>query len=242
MVPVGLAFRPSPTRTYVPPWRTMSLATSGNGASRECSERHKTAERTGVPRPTVRNWRLSRNPPLSVRREDLGATWSVQDGAAYCYLLGADRRDGTVAVQKGVRLQIVNDRPYPGISNEILAAMAKTFPGASPRVHPSSVGESDVLCISHPAVLGAFPQHGADGNTSGPSSLRTGSSNSHTPIPRRRFEDSSTQTVVGSSTGSAPSFRAAASPATPTSVTSSPTCPPTTAGYSSRTASCLRSG
>lgn len=39
--------------------------------------------------------------------------------------------------------------------------MAKTFPGASPRVHPSSVGESDVLCISHPAVLRAFPQHGA---------------------------------------------------------------------------------
>jgi hypothetical protein len=64
-------------------------------------------------------------------------------------------------VQKGVRLQIVNDRRYPGISNEILGAMAKTFPGASPRVHPSSVGESDVLCISHPAVLRASPQHGA---------------------------------------------------------------------------------
>lgn len=64
-------------------------------------------------------------------------------------------------MQRGVWLQIVNDRRYPGITDEILAAIAKTFPGPSPRVHPSSVGESDVLCISHPAVLRAFPQHGA---------------------------------------------------------------------------------
>ena len=83
------------------------------------------------------------------------------DGAAYCYLLGIYLGDGTVVVQRGVWLQVVNDRRYPGISNEILAAMAETFPGRLPRVHPSSVGESDVLCISHPAVLRAFPQHGA---------------------------------------------------------------------------------
>ena len=122
---------------------------------------YKIAQRTGVTRGTVRNWRLASNPPLSVQRDALAAAWSVQDGAAYCYLLGIYLGDGTVCVQKGVWLQIVNDRRYPGISNEILAAMAKTFPGRSPRVHPSSVGESDVLCISHPAVLRAFPQHGA---------------------------------------------------------------------------------
>ena len=32
--------------------------------------------------------------------------------------------DGTINVQKGVWLQVVNDRRYPGISQEILAAMA----------------------------------------------------------------------------------------------------------------------
>lgn len=122
---------------------------------------YHTAARTGVPRSTVRNWRLASNPPSTVHREDLAGAWSVQDGAAYCYLLGIYLGDGTVATQKGVRLQIVNDRRYPGISNEIVNSMAVTFPGRSPRVHPSSVGASDVLCISHPAVLRAFPQHGA---------------------------------------------------------------------------------
>jgi len=122
---------------------------------------YKIAQRSGVTRGTVRNWRLATNPPLTVQRDALAAEWSVEDGGAYCYLLGTYLGDGTVCVQKGVWLQIVNDRRYPGISNEILAAMAKTFPGRAPRVHPSSVGKSDVLCMSHPAVLRAFPQHGA---------------------------------------------------------------------------------
>lgn len=122
---------------------------------------YKIAELTGVNRGTVRNWRLAGEPPLTVRRSELGAAWSVRDAAAYCYLLGAYLGDGTVNVQKGVWLQIVNDRRYPGISREILNSMAATFPGRSLRTHPSSVGESDVLCISHPAVLRAFPQHGA---------------------------------------------------------------------------------
>ena len=123
---------------------------------------YRIAAQTGVKRGTVRNWRLATHPPQSVQREKLAATWSVQDGATYCYLLGAYLGDGTVTVpRKGLWLQIVNDRRYRGISEEILAAMATTFPGRSPRMHPSSVGESDVLCISHPAVLRAFPQHGA---------------------------------------------------------------------------------
>jgi hypothetical protein len=121
----------------------------------------KIADRTQVKRGTVRNWRIASHPPSTVLRDELGAAWSVQDGAAYCYLLGAYLGDGTVVAVKGVRLQIVNDRRYPGISNEIVAAMAKTFPGRAPRVRPSSVAESVVICISHPAVLRAFPQHGA---------------------------------------------------------------------------------
>jgi hypothetical protein len=66
-----------------------------------------------------------------------------------------------------VWVQIVNDRRYPGISEEIMAAMETTFPGRAPRSHLSGVGEYDILCISHPAVLKAFPQHGP-----GPKHLR----------------------------------------------------------------------
>jgi len=122
---------------------------------------YRIALQTGVKRGTVRNWRRASHPPETVRRAALAADWSVRDGKPYCYLLGAYLGDGTVNVQRGVTLQVVNDRRYPGISREIMQAMASTFPGRSPRIHPSSMGESDVLCISHPALLRAFPQHGA---------------------------------------------------------------------------------
>jgi hypothetical protein len=119
------------------------------------------AEQTGVNRATVRNWRLAAHPPLTIQRAELAAEWLVRDAPAYCYLLGAYLGDGTVHARKGISLNIVNDRRYPGVSGEILDAMAKTFPGRSPRVHASSTGESDILCISHPAIVRAFPQHGA---------------------------------------------------------------------------------
>jgi hypothetical protein len=120
----------------------------------------KIAALTGVKQGTVRNWRRAGTPPQTILRSELAASWAVSDATAYCYLLGAYLGDGTVCVQKGVWLQIVNDRRYRGVSEEILAAMAATFPGRSPRTHPSSTGESDVHCVSHPAVLRAFPQHG----------------------------------------------------------------------------------
>ena len=121
---------------------------------------YRIAEQTGVKRETVRNWRRASKPPLTIERQELARSWSVTDGASYAYLLGAYLGDGTVCVQQGIWLQIVNDRRYPGISREIMAAMATTFPDRNPRMHPSWVGESDVLCIGHPAVLRAFPQHG----------------------------------------------------------------------------------
>jgi hypothetical protein len=121
---------------------------------------YRIAEQTGVERATVRNWRLAAHPPQTVLRAELVATWSVKELPTYCYLLGAYLGDGTVHAQKGLSLNIVNDRRYPGVSNEILTAMAKTFPGRSPRMHPSSTGESDILCISHPAIARAFPQNG----------------------------------------------------------------------------------
>jgi len=113
---------------------------------------YRIAAQTGVSRATVRNWRLAPHPPQTVERTELAATWSVRDGSSYCYLLGAYLGDGTIHAQKGMSLCIVNDRRYAGVSSEILGAMATTFSGRSPRVHPSSSGESDILCISHPAI------------------------------------------------------------------------------------------
>ena len=121
---------------------------------------YRIAAETGVQRSTVRNWRLAGQPPETVKRAGLAAAWSVRDVPSYCYLLGAYLGDGTVHARKGMALNIVNDLRYPGISSEILRAMAKTFPGRPPRVHPSSTGESEILCISHPAIVRAFPQHG----------------------------------------------------------------------------------
>jgi hypothetical protein len=93
-------------------------------------------------------------------RSQLAEEWSITDGEAYCYLLGVYLGDGTVCIQNGKWVQVVNDRRYPRISREIRDAMEATFPGRSSRSSPSSCGESDVLAISHPAVPRAFPQHG----------------------------------------------------------------------------------
>ena len=120
---------------------------------------YKIAAQTGVNQATVRNWRRAPRPPQTIERAELAATWSVEDGPSYCYLLGAYLGDGTVQAGKGTSLRIVNDRRYPGVSSEILEAMASTFRGRSPRVHPSSARESEILCISHPAIVRAFPQH-----------------------------------------------------------------------------------
>jgi len=129
----------------------------GNGISD-----YAIAVKTGVGRGTVRRWRIAGVPPQAVSMRRAADGWSVPDGAAYCYLLGAYLGDGTVSLRsaRGARLQVVNDRRYESISQEILATTRTTFPGGIPRVHPSSTDESDVLSISHPAIPRAFPQHG----------------------------------------------------------------------------------
>jgi hypothetical protein len=120
------------------------------------------AQRTGVSRGTVHSWARRAAPPRSVVRRQIESSWAVTDARSYCYLLGVYLGDGTVCRPRGrhVWLQVVNDRRYSAVSAEILDAMQSTFPESRPRMHPSSVGESDVLCVSHPCVERAFPQHG----------------------------------------------------------------------------------
>jgi hypothetical protein len=137
----------------------MDLVVRGNLSDYEI------ARVTSVPRPTVQRWRARANLPAavvprSIKSQERRESWTVSDAPAYCYLLGAYLGDGTVCVERGAWLQIVNDRRYPAVSQEIKNAMRATFPDAEPRTHPSHVGESDVHCVSHPAVVRAFPQHG----------------------------------------------------------------------------------
>ena len=123
---------------------------------------HEIARRTGVSQNTVSRRHRADEPPRSILRDRRKREWLVCDASAYCYLLGAYLGDGTVCHQAPDYwgLQIVNDRRYPQISDEILNAMTATFAGATARLRPSWAGESDVLHIAHPAIPLAFPQHG----------------------------------------------------------------------------------
>jgi hypothetical protein len=115
---------------------------------------------TGISKSTVGRWRRATTPPRAVLRQELVESWGIDDCAAYCYLLGAYLGDGTVCDQKSIWLQIVNDLKYPAVSDEIMSAMEATFPGPRARRYRSSAGASEVLAITHPALLKAFPQHG----------------------------------------------------------------------------------
>lgn len=242
MVPIGIPFRPILVRTCV---RIMShdIATyyAVMALLRTGLSDYKIAAQTGVNQSTVRNWRRAAGPPQTIERAELAATWSVEDGPSYCYLLGAYLGDGTVQVGKGMSLRIVNDRGYPGVSSEILEAMARIFPGRSPastRRRPASRTFS-ASAIRRSSAHSLSTE--LDGSTFAPSSWRTGSSSSPMLIPNHWFAGSSIQTVAESSTGSERNSRAAASPSTPTCATSSATCLPTSDGSSATTASCWAS-
>jgi hypothetical protein len=114
---------------------------------------------TGIPRSTVRRWRHRQRPPWGASRE---FRWRVRDAFAYCYLLGCYLGDGTViqGSRNGWELRLECDQRYTDIMDEIRAAATITFPDARPTTYASSVGASDVVRISHPAIGQAFPQHG----------------------------------------------------------------------------------
>ena len=118
------------------------------------------AMRTGIPRPTVVGWRHRQNPPVQAPRAD---NWVVCDGASYCYVLGCYLGDGHVTRRSanGWELRLACAQQYPGIIDEIRAALIRTFPGRLPTSFAASKGGSDVVRISHPAIGRALPQHGA---------------------------------------------------------------------------------
>jgi hypothetical protein len=119
------------------------------------------AAKLGIPRATVRRWSLRSAPPETALRP-VAASWSVGDAPAYCYLLGVYLGDGhlTHRPPNGWTLRVFCDERYSEVIEEILEAMAITFPGAIPRNVKASPRRCDILSISHIAVARAFPQHG----------------------------------------------------------------------------------
>lgn len=124
------------------------------------------ARRTGIPRPTVRDWRWGRSCDTvrypGNRRDCLAAhrpeSLSVRE---YVYLLGMYLGDGYIArSHRGVwRLQITSDQRYVGIIDECARAMEAIMPGKRAGRYQRKSACVDVAMYSKhwPCLL---PQHG----------------------------------------------------------------------------------
>lgn len=119
------------------------------------------ARRIGIPRSTVGYWH--RNPvPRRLRRSLEDERWRPSSPCEYAYVLGLYLGDGHL-VQRGraAFLRIACDPAYPAIIDEAAAALAAVFPEGNVRRYRSSIERAVDLQLSHPALLAAFPQHGA---------------------------------------------------------------------------------
>lgn len=112
----------------------------------------------GMSRVTVLNWR-NRKPTFSRRREvDLDSF--PLDPCAYAYLLGVYLGDGclTAPPRGSLRLAITLDKIYPGVIEEVGAAILAVDPGT--HVCERDVPGAVALLASSPLWATAFPQHG----------------------------------------------------------------------------------
>ena len=124
------------------------------------------ASRTGIPRSTVREWRLRPVPPGSARRDDpklcAMCHGAPVDEAAYGYLLGLYLGDGCVSQdRRGLfRLRVVLDLRYPRIIEACAAAMGAVGPRPAgiQRYAAKNYAEVHLGWKHWPCLL---PQHGA---------------------------------------------------------------------------------
>lgn len=121
------------------------------------------ARETGVPRTTVRGWRL--HPPTNLVKRDRSSPCGVLHefgglpAGPYAYLLGLYLGDGNISRARKIwRLRITLDRKYPSIVQRCREAMAAVMPGR----HAGIVGRVGCVDVSmhskHWPCL--FPQHG----------------------------------------------------------------------------------
>jgi hypothetical protein len=121
------------------------------------------ARLTGIPRPTVRDWRC--RPPARLRQPIASSACGVDHdfaslpAAAYSYLLGLYLGDGCISQDRRVwRLRIVLDKKYPAIIDRCCAAIEMLMPGQRAGI-VKQVGCVEVCLYSKhwPCLL---PQHG----------------------------------------------------------------------------------
>lgn len=88
------------------------------------------ARRTGIPRPTVRDWRRQPNPRGSPRHANDPSIGDLPK-APYAYLLGIYLGDGYLAptVRGSRQLRIYLDNVYPAIILECARTLEALFPG-----------------------------------------------------------------------------------------------------------------
>jgi hypothetical protein len=127
------------------------------------------ARLTGIPRPTVRDWRATERWRAGVRTLTVGPTpcdgqCGIEQGlgAAYAYLLGLYLGDGCLSEQRRsvYRLRIVLDARYPGVINECTDAMAEVLPANRPNVQRKRRERAVEAGISSKHLPCLFPQHG----------------------------------------------------------------------------------
>jgi hypothetical protein len=116
---------------------------------------------TGIPRPTVRDWR--RKPPTRSRWPESGICnhdLSAIPAAPYAYLLGMYLGDGCISrLGNGWRLRIFLDAKYVGIVERCREAIDAVMPGqqAAVQKRPGRCVEVNLGSMHWPCL---FPQHG----------------------------------------------------------------------------------
>ena len=113
------------------------------------------SRRTGVPRPTVRDWRC--RPPATRRCPTADAPCGIVHDSAdlpvkdYCYLFGLYLGDGCISRMNRVwKLRISLDKKYPGIIDSCRSAINAVMPGQHASIDWQPQG-----C----AVVGLYSKH-----------------------------------------------------------------------------------
>jgi hypothetical protein len=134
----------------------MTLMEAGQGDS-------EIARRTGIPRSTVSAWRHGRGSRYHLRLAAAQPSWRPPERVLYAYLLGLYLGDGCVVESRSGAAWVVLtlDASYPGIVDAASVAMGACFPGSRVRRFARADGSVTAVQVSDPAVLYAFPQHGA---------------------------------------------------------------------------------
>ena len=147
------------------------------------------ARLTGIPRPTVRDWRC--RPHVRTRLPDGSTACGVDHdfpalpAAPYCYLLGLYLGDGCISrIRRVWRLRVVLDAKYPAIIERCRQAIDMLMPGQRARAMqlPKNCVEVSLYSKHWPCL---FPQHGPGKKHTRTDRARTVAASARRPGDRR---------------------------------------------------------